>query len=77
MVNEGLDSVNWPANCLNSDDKVAQIRSERQKKREMMEALQAAESLGKTAQRTSKTIEEGSPMEAITSAMGKMEGAKA
>ncbi len=67
-VRTGLDAVSWPASCLNTDDQIKKIREMRQQKREMAEALQAAEQVGKVVQRTSKEVQAGSPLDMM---MGK------
>lgn len=64
-VREGLDSISWPANCLNTDEQREKIRQIRESKRELQESIQAAGELGKVAQRTSKEVQPGSPMEMI------------
>ncbi len=65
FVKEGLDSISWPANCLNSDTQRDKIRQLRQQKREMAESIQAAGELGKVVQRTSREVEPGSALGAL------------
>ena len=65
IIREGLDSISFPANCLNSDEQRDKIRQVRQQKREMEESIQAAGEIGKVVQRTSKEVQPGSPMEMI------------
>ncbi len=67
-VRTGLDACSWPASCLNTEEQIKKIREMRQQKREMVEALQAAEQVGKVVQRTSKEVQAGSPLDMM---MGK------
>lgn len=64
-VKEGLDSISFPANCLNSDEQKKKIRELREAQRELEQGLQAAGEIGKVVQRTSKEVQPGSPMEMI------------
>jgi len=67
-VRTGLDAVSWPASCLNTEEQIKKIREIRQQKREMAEALQQAEQVGKVVQRTSKEVQPGSALDMM---MGK------
>lgn len=68
-VIEGLDAVSWPANCLNSDEKVMAIRKSRMQQQKAMQETQQIGELSKASRHLSKTVEPGSVMESLKGAL--------
>lgn len=68
-VIEGLDAVSWPANCLNSDEKVAAIRAQRQQQQQAMAEVAQIGELSKASRNLGKTVEPGSIMESLKGAL--------
>lgn len=66
---EGLDAVSWPANCLNSDEKVEAIRQQRQQRQQAMEQVAQVGELAKASRHLGKTAEPGSPLESLKEGM--------
>ena len=66
VIVEALESVSFPSTCFNTDDKVEEIRTVRQKQGEAQASLAAMGEMAKGAQRLTRTVEDGSVLDNLT-----------